>query len=92
MKAVEYYNKYHEAIMDPVENPQIYSTKDSIDRQNKAIVDMLRELMTELIELRKSRNAVTNKAILAVIKEINDKWNRIIRMMKKRMRGIYSKT
>lgn len=67
MKAKEYYKKYGKRI----ESGDAHAT-----------VEMVNEMMDELRGLLDSRNISTDTGLLNVIREMNEKWNAIVRKFK----------
>lgn len=65
MKAKDYYAKYGERLMYP-ETPEA---------ANKALSDLIIEFAKEQAAIIEQRNITNAKSILAVIDEMNDKWN-----------------
>lgn len=67
MKAKDYYKKYGERLADP-------------ETTNAAIVELIREFARESGELMDKRDVKSDKACMAVLNEMNDKWNALARM------------
>lgn len=67
MKAKEYYSKYGERLMNP-------------ETDTEALADLLTDFVDETIKVINQRKASTNKAVLAVIDEFNNKWNALCEM------------
>ena len=67
MKAKEYYAKYAELLMNP-------------ETDREALADLLIDFCKETDEVMKLRKATTNKSVLAVIDEFNNKWNALCDM------------
>ena len=67
MKAKEYYAKYGERLMNP-------------DKQDEALTEFFMEFLEETDRVVEQRKARTNKALLAVIDEFNNKWNALCEM------------
>ena len=67
MKAKEYYKKYGEDLCDS-------------EKQDEAIKNLVNDFMGEANELLKKRNVKLDRGLLAVIKELNIKWNVLARM------------
>lgn len=67
MKAKEYYTKYGEALINP-------------ETRDKALADLLMDFNAEADKTMKQRKACTDKAILAIIDELNTKWNALCEM------------
>lgn len=68
MKARDYFEKYDTLIMEEQKNGEIGTTKK-----------LLLEMSDEVTAVCKQR-----KAVIAVLKEINQKWNAICRMYEKK--------
>ena len=69
MKAVEYFNKYHNLIMT-----------ESLQGGYDALVDLFDDVYFEITTICKIRNAVKSSAIISAVKEVNQKWNKICDM------------
>ena len=69
MKARDYFEKYDTLIMEEQKNGEIGTTKK-----------LLLEMSDEVTAVCKQRKAVKDEAVIAVLKEINQKWNAICRM------------
>lgn len=67
MKAKEYYAKYGERLMNP-------KTEDD------ALVELLADFVEETRILVEKRKASHNKSVLAIIDEMNAKWNALCEM------------
>lgn len=72
MKARDYFEKYDTLIMEEQKNGEIGTTKK-----------LLLEMSDEVTAVCKQRKAVKDEAVIAVLKEINQKWNAICRMYEK---------
>lgn len=70
MKAVDYVNKYGEALTGEDEN-----------KRNEAVNGLISDMMGELTDIMKTRNVSTDKGAFSVIKELNQKWNAINRKL-----------
>lgn len=87
MKAVEYYEKYKEDMIAA----QLLDSDNATPEQRREVVDRLlesvnkctREMVDEVATLRVQRNAISNRAIVAIVKEINQKWNKMCRIFVK---------
>ena len=73
MKARDYFEKYDTLIMEEQKNGEIGTTKK-----------LLLEMSDEVTVVCKQRKAVKDEAVIAVLKEINQKWNAICRMYEKK--------
>jgi hypothetical protein len=67
LKAKEYYAKYGEKLMNP-------KTEDG------ALADLLADFAKEANDLIRQRKASSNKSVLAIIDELNKKWNSLCDM------------
>lgn len=70
MKAKEYYTKYGEQLVDP------YPTV-----RHEALVSLMVDMADETKDIMEKRKIATTKAILALIEEMNSKWNALCNMM-----------
>ena len=68
MKAKEYIEKYRSGI-----------ESGDVNAVNKAINDLAIEMSQEAAQIMTQRGAVRESAIVAVMKEQNDKWNAIVK-------------
>ena len=66
MKARDYFEKYDTLIMEEQKNGEIGTTKK-----------LLLEMSDEVTAVCKQRKAVKDEAGIAVLKEINQKWNAV---------------
>lgn len=98
MKADEYYAKYKKGLtalytMRAVINAQSEEEKaaypadnvrlkEAFDQMNESGQTMLREMLGELSTIRKERHATTTKAMRSIIKEMNDRWNKVNRLLR----------
>ena len=68
MKAVEYFEKYSDAIY-----------KEIMEKHDTTQVQaMIHEMLLEAKEILKERHAMTDRAAVAVLKQQNQKWNAMI--------------
>lgn len=67
MKAKEYYAIYSAKLMDP-------------EREDQALADILADFAEEATTLMKQRKASSDKSVLAIIDELNNKWNALCEM------------
>ena len=67
MKAKEYYKKYGERLMDPKES-------------SAALIELFKDFAWEYKEITERRKVSSSKSILAVLDELNDKWNALAAM------------
>lgn len=65
-KAKEYYEEIKPIVL----------TMDQ-EKVDNGIFDLLKSLMTEIGELKRVRNVRTDSGMLAIIEELNNKWNAI---------------
>jgi len=72
MKAKEYYELYKLDLM---------SEKD--DKVLKAISDLVHEFNKEVTELREIRHVKFDRGMIPILKEMNQKWNAIVRLFQK---------
>ena len=72
MKAEEYYNKFSKDIIEAYEQDN-----------SQPVINLLTEMLEEGQEIMKSRNVRMDKAAVSVIKEQNQKWNKLARMFEK---------
>lgn len=71
LKAKDYFEKYEQSIIDP---------QSTDEARAGAASNLLLEMCTESQTVLKKRNAQTGTALMAIIKEFNQKWNAICRM------------
>lgn len=67
MKAKEYYAKYGERLMNP-------------ETEDEALADLLSDFVHEATDLMKQRKVSNDKSTLAIIDELNNKWNALCEM------------
>lgn len=70
MKAKDYFNKYEASFFPDGKVPETFIP-------NKVYFDLFLELSEEVISISKLRNASSDKATIAIIKEVNQKWNKL---------------
>lgn len=73
-KAQEYYDFYHERLYNP-------TTPD--DKRTEIGKCIFLDFCDDARELIKKRNMKTDEAALGLIKELNDKWNAMVRIFEK---------
>lgn len=73
MKAIEYYEKYHETML----------SKDA-EVSNKAIAQFIVDLSCEVKKTYDARRGKSASALLGVIKEINQKGNAVMTLFEKK--------
>lgn len=73
MKAKDYFAKYEQALISS--DPEECSS---------AIADMLNEMNSEVLNLMKARHVKTDAGTFPVFKEMNQKWNAIVRLFEKK--------
>lgn len=69
-KAIEYVNKYQE---------QLNQNEEEIFEE--AAKQLMFDLIKEIEELSEIRKAKTNKSFINIVKEINQKYNKIVRIL-----------
>lgn len=73
MKAKDYFAKYEQAL-----------TSDNSDECSTAIAEMLNEMNSEVQNLLKVRHVKTDAGTFPIFKEMNQKWNAIVRLFEKK--------
>lgn len=73
MKAKDYFEKYDESVYYGALNGEFEAAE-------KLFFDFTREVK----EIADQRNAQTNRAAVAIVKELNEKWNALAAMFKKK--------
>ena len=73
MKAKDYFAKYEQAL-----------ASDNSDECSTAIAEMLNEMNSEVQNLLKVRNVKTDAGTFPIFKEMNQKWNAIVRLFEKK--------
>lgn len=73
MKAKDYFTKYEQAL----------ASADS-DECSTAIAEMLNEMNSEVQNLLKVRHVKTDAGTFPIFKEMNQKWNAIVRLFEKK--------
>lgn len=68
MKAKDYYKKYADRLLSP-------------DSSVTAITELVKDFAAETKQIMDSRGARTDRACVAIINEMNDKWNALARML-----------
>lgn len=71
-RAIGYYAQYHEAL-----------TMGG-DKGDEALNDLVRDFLAETKELIETRRIKTDRGTVAVIDELNEKWNAIVSIFEKR--------
>ena len=66
MKAREYFDKYIDRII---------AEAGTEKEQSGALYELLKDFMTEVKEITKARHAQTDRAAMAILRELNQKWN-----------------
>lgn len=66
MKAREYFDTYIDRII---------AEAGTEKEQNGALYELLRGFMTEVKEITKARHVQTDRAAMAILRELNQKWN-----------------
>lgn len=84
MKATEYYEKvkpYYAAYHDAVSTA---APEETVDVAKKAFLAEMEKVSDEFINefstICKQRHATTNRAFVSVMKELNQKWNKVCRL------------
>lgn len=70
MKAKEYFEKYGTRLADPKES-------------TNAAIEMFMEMADEVTKIAEQRHAKTDRAVISIIHEINDRWNAVASMIEK---------
>lgn len=73
MKAKDYFAKYEQAL-----------ASDNSDECSTAIAEMLNEMNSEVQNLLKVRHVKTDAGTFPIFKEMNQKWNAIVRLFEKK--------
>lgn len=73
MKAKDYFAKYEQAL-----------ASDNSDECSTAIAEMLNEMNSEVQNLLKVRHVKTNAGTFPIFKEMNQKWNAIVRLFERK--------
>lgn len=73
MKAKDYFTKYEQALVS-----------SDADERSIAIADMLNEMNSEVQNLLKVRHVKTDAGTFPIFKEMNQKWNAIVRLLEKK--------
>lgn len=74
MKAIEYYEKFGEQILREFES----------NKEVDGIVDLVIAFKREMKELMKERHVQTDQGVIAVIRELNQKWNALCNLFRKK--------
>lgn len=73
MKAKDYFTKYEQALVS-----------SDADECSTAIADMLNEMNSEVQNLLTVRHVKTDAGTFPIFKEMNQKWNAIVRLLEKK--------
>ena len=73
MKAKDYFAKYEQALVS-----------SDAEECSTAITDMLNEMNSEVQNLLKVRHVKTDAGTFPIFKEMNQKWNAIVRLLEKK--------
>lgn len=73
MKAKDYFTKYEQALVS-----------SDAEECSSAIANMLNEMNSEVQNLLKARHVKTDAGTLPIFKEMNQKWNAIVRLFEKK--------
>lgn len=76
MKAKEYYAKYHDRLMSADPAISVGGASELMDT-----------MIWELNQLLKSRNAINSRAVCAIVSEVNDKFNAVVRLFESKDAG-----
>lgn len=69
MKATEYFEKYKEQMKDKTE-----------EEQTEVAFEMYKEIRNEMFDIVAKRNIKYKQALVSLINETNQKWNKIVRL------------
>lgn len=75
MKALDYFNKYYERL-DPL--------LDSLDAAGATVKELFFEFSEEVKTLSNIRHSKDDQVTLAILREQNQKWNALFRLLEKR--------
>lgn len=75
MKAIDYYNKY---------NPRLSGSPQMTDDDGDVIIELFIEFNREIENICETRSIKRVDALVAVLKEQNDKWNALCRIFEKK--------
>ena len=73
MKAKDYFTKYEQALIS-----------SDTEECSAAIADMLNDMNSEVQNLLKVRHVKTDAGTFPIFKEMNQKWNAIVRLFEKK--------
>ena len=73
MKAKDYFEKYREPL---------YQAADK-EARGKIVTEIFIEMSAEGSQLGKTRNIQRQEALIAIIEEMNGKWNALVRLVEK---------
>lgn len=73
MKAKDYFTKYEQALVS-----------SDAEECSSAIASMLNEMNSEVQNLLKARHVKTDAGTFPIFKEMNQKWNAIVRLFEKK--------
>ena len=76
MKAKEYFEKYDEDIWQEAHDPQV--------KTDGPMAKMFIDFSSEIKDIIKQRNIKSDRAVLALIEELNQKWNAVVRLFEKK--------
>jgi len=74
MKAIDYYNKYHEDIMNPATHSDV---------RNVAFKNLFLELCEESMIMIEVRHIKDDTGLPSILRELNDKCNAVVRLLVK---------
>ena len=69
MKATEYFEKYKEQMKDKTEK-----------EQTEVAFEMYKEIRNEMFDIAAKRNIKYKQALVSLINETNQKWNKVVRL------------
>lgn len=73
MKAKDYFTKYEQALVS-----------SDVEECSSAIANMLNEMNSEVQNLLKARHVKIDAGTFPIFKEMNQKWNAIVRLFEKK--------
>jgi len=60
-----------------------YAQKYIENPSDKTLLDIVKEMFYEVDTIRKSRNAQSNDAMIAILNEQSDKWRKFVKLVEK---------
>ena len=73
MKAKDYFEKYKEPLHQAADK----------EARGKIVIEIFIEMSAEGSQLGKTRNIQREEALMAIIEEMNGKWNALVRLVEK---------